>query len=255
MPPETSRTELGLEARDVYKYFGDFVALKGIDFRLVPGESVLLWGPNGAGKTTLLRVLAGLARPNQGDVLFAGESLHRNPAASKAAVGFVSHAALLYGELTARENLRFFGKLYALRGLERKVDAALDLFAMRERADEPVRGLSRGLLQRATLARAFLHEPSFLLLDEPFTGLDAEAAKNLHSVLERLPEAGKALAFSTHNFEQGAAIARRFIAMEAGRVRYDGPFSTAPLAALRIDRQQTARLTLRTVADGGTPRL
>ena len=102
MPPETSPAELVLEARNVYKYFGDLVALKGVDLRLVPGDSVLLWGPNGAGKTTLLRVLAGLARPNQGEVLFGGQSLRRNPAASKPAVGFVSHAALLYGELTER---------------------------------------------------------------------------------------------------------------------------------------------------------
>ncbi len=240
MPPETSRAELVLEARDVYKYFGDFVALKGVGLRLVPGDSVLLWGPNGAGKTTLLRALAGLSRPNQGEVLFAGHSLHRNPAASKAAVGFVSHATLLYGELTARENLRFFGRLFGLRELEKKIDAALDLFALRERADEPVRGLSRGLVQRATLARAFLHEPHFLLLDEPFTGLDAEATSNLRSVLDRLPEEGKALVFSTHNFEQGAAIARRLIAIETGRVRYDGPLETAPLSALHIEAEAAA---------------
>ena len=235
MLPETSRADLVLEAREVYKYFGDFVALKGVDLRLVPGDSVLLWGPNGAGKTTLLRVLAGLSRPNQGEVLFAGQSLHRNPAASKAALGFVSHASFLYGELTGRENLRFFGTLFGLRELEKKIDAALDLFGMRERADEPVRGLSRGLLQRATLARAFLHEPRILLLDEPFTGLDAEATSNLLSVLERLPEEGKALAFSSHNFEQGTTIARRLVAMEAGRLRYDGPLDIAPLSTLRIE--------------------
>ena len=235
MLPETSRAEPVLEARDVYKYFGDLVALKGVDLRLVPGDSVLLWGPNGAGKTTLLRVMAGLSRPNQGEVQFGGQGLHRNPAASKAAVGFVSHASFLYGELTGRENLRFFGTLFGLRELEKKIDAALDLFGMRERADEPVRGLSRGLLQRATLARAFLHEPRILLLDEPFTGLDAEATSNLLSVLERLPEEGKALAFSSHNFEQGTTIARRLVAMEAGRLRYDGPLDIAPLSTLRIE--------------------
>jgi heme ABC exporter ATP-binding subunit CcmA len=235
MLPETSRADLVLEVREVCKYFGDFVALKGVDLRLAPGDSVLLWGPNGAGKTTLLRILAGLSRPNQGEVLFAGQSLHRNPAASKAAVGFVSHSSFLYGELTGRENLRFFGTLFGQRELEKKIDAALDLFARRDRADEPVRGLSRGLLQRATLARAFLHEPRFLLLDEPFTGLDAEAASNLLSVLERLPEEGRALVFSSHNFEQGTAIARRLIAMEAGRVRYDGPLDLAPLSALHIE--------------------
>ncbi len=244
MPPDTSRDKLSIEARDLYKYFGDLAALKGVGLRLSPGDSLLLWGPNGAGKTTLLRALAGLARPNQGEVLFAGESLHRKPAAAKAAVGFVSHAALLYGELTARENLRFFGTLFGLRELEKKIDAALDLFFLRERADEPVRGLSRGLLQRATLARAFLHQPRFFLLDEPFTGLDAEAARNLQSILQRLPDEGKALAFSTHDFEQGAAIARRLVAMEAGQVRYDGPFETAPLSTLHVAAEAAAPRTV-----------
>jgi len=241
MPPETSRAEPVLEARDVDKYFGDLVALKGVDLRLAPGDSVLLWGANGAGKTTLLRVLAGLSRPNQGEVLFGGQNLLRNPAASKSAIGFVSHAALLYGDLTGRENLRFFGRLFGLRELEKKIDAVLDLFDMRERADEPVRGLSRGLVQRATLARAFLHQPRFLLLDEPFTGLDVEAASDLLSVLDRLPEEGRALAFSSHNFEQGAAIARRLIAMEAGRVRYDGPLNLAPLSTLHIEAAVSSR--------------
>ena len=128
---------------------------------------------------------------------------------TKAKIGFVSHATFLYGELTARENLKFTGALFGLRDLERRIDAALDLFALRDRADEPVRGLSRGLQQRVSLARALLHQPEFLLLDEPFTGLDAEATRNLQAILGRLPEEGKAVVFSTHDFEQGAAVARR----------------------------------------------
>jgi len=244
MPPATSHAERALEARGVSKYFGDLVALRKISLRVVPGDSVLLYGPNGAGKTTLLRTLAALARPNEGEVLFGGENLHRNSVVSKAQVGFVSHATFLYGDLTARENLKFVGTLFGLRDLDRKIDHALDLFALRDRDHEPVRTLSRGLQQRAALARAFLHDPGFLLLDEPFTGLDAAATRNLEDILHRLPEQGKAVVFSTHSFEQGASIARRLVALEGGHLRYDGPFGLAPLEALGINALVTERSAL-----------
>ncbi len=238
MPPDTSHDERTLEARDISKYFGHRAALKGVRLRVAPGESVLLYGPNGAGKTTLLRMLAALSRPTEGQVLFGGQSVYQNSATSKAEIGFVSHATFLYGDLTARENLKFVGRLFALRDLEKKIDSALDLFALSDRAREPVRTLSRGLQQRVSLARAFLHQPNFLLLDEPFTGLDAAAAKSLQALLQRLSEQGKALVFSTHSFEQGVAIARRLVALEGGRVRYDGPLTLAPLAALGIPSGQ-----------------
>ena len=223
MPADAPRAKTTLELRDVSKYFGDLAALRGVRLALEPGDAVLLYGPNGAGKTTLLRTLAALARPTEGQVLFGGTDVHRNSGASKARVGFVSHSTFLYGELTARENLRFTGTLFRLPDVERKIDAALDLFAVRDRASEPVRGLSRGLQQRVSLARAFLHDPQFLLLDEPFTGLDAAAAQSLEVVLRRLPDEGKAVIFSTHDFGRGIALARRLVALEGGRIRYDGP--------------------------------
>lgn len=240
MPPAKSHTERALELRNVSKFFGDLTALRKVSLRIAPGDAVLLYGPNGAGKTTLLRTLASLARPSEGEVLFAGGSALRHPAAAKAAIGFASHASLLYGDLTTRENLRFVGRLFNLTGLERKIDAALDLFGMRERAAEPVRTLSRGLLQRAALARAFLHDPVFYLLDEPFTGLDAANTRSFEAILARLPDQGKGLVFSTHSFSQGASLARRLVALEGGQLRYDGPLNLAPLEQLRIaevDRQ------------------
>src|SRR5579863_4479331 len=118
MPADAASARPILELRGVSKYFGDLVALRRVELRVEPGDAVLLYGPNGAGKTTLLRTLAALARPNEGEVLFGGESLARNSSASKAHVGFVSHTTFLYGELTARENLRFFGTLFGLRSLE-----------------------------------------------------------------------------------------------------------------------------------------
>ena len=236
MPPAASRANRALELRDVSKHFGDFAALNKVRLRIVPGDSVLVYGPNGAGKTTLLRTLASLAKPSEGQVLFSDQDFSRDPAAGKAAIGFVSHATFLYGDLTARENLQFAGRLFGLRELEKKIDAALELFAVKERALEPVRELSRGLQQRVSLARAFLHDPDFLLLDEPFTGLDAAAAEKLGALLARLPDQGKALVFSTHDFAQGASIARRLVALEKGFVRFDGPLSSAPLDSLGIPR-------------------
>jgi len=224
MPPDTPLPiRAGLELRNVSKFFGDLAALAGANLRVGPGETVLLYGPNGAGKTTLLRLLATLARPSEGEVLFNGEDVHRCPAAAKTAVGFVSHATFLYGDLTARENLRFFGTLFTLPRLEQRVADSLELFQLRDRADTPVRKLSRGMQQRVSLARALLHEPRFLLLDEPFTGLDTASLDTLENHLRHLPAQGKAVVFSTHDFERGAALAGRVVALEGGRIRYDGP--------------------------------
>ena len=215
-----------LELRDVSKQFGVFQALNGVCLRVEPGDYVLLYGPNGAGKTTLLRVLSTLARPSEGKVFYDGADVHANPAAAKAAIGFVTHTTFLYGELTARENLEFVGKLFGLTDLPQRVAIVLEMFHLRERARTPVRELSRGYQQRVSLARAFLHDPQFLLLDEPFTGLDAASTESLEGLMRSQREQGKALIFSTHDFEQGKAIAQRLVALEGGKVRYDGPVRT-----------------------------
>jgi heme exporter protein A len=227
-----------LEAREASKFFGDLMALRKVSLRIAPGDSIFLYGPNGAGKTTLLRLLAGLARPNEGDVLFAGQNIHGDSGASKRHVGFASHSTFLYAELTVRENLRFTARLFGLRNAERSIDAVLERFKLEDRVRQPVHNLSRGYQQRVTLARAFLHDPEFLLLDEPFTGLDSDSTAHLEGLLRRLPAEGKALVFSTHNFEQGWSLARRLVALETGQLRYDGPLGLAPLAALGIQQHQ-----------------
>jgi len=247
MSPDTPVRKAVLELRAVSKFFGDLPALKGIHLRIQPGESILLYGPNGAGKTTLLRVLATLARPTEGQVLLDGGEIHRDPALAKALIGFASHSTFLYGELTPRENLKFIGTLFGLESLDKKIDAALDQFGLRDRAHVLVRELSRGMQQRVSLGRALLHDPEFLLLDEPFTGLDTEAKKNLETLLRKLPERGKALVFSSHDFEHGQTLARRLVALEEGRVLYDGPLALAPLETLRIGEssQRTTESTQR----------
>jgi heme exporter protein A len=231
MPADTRLARPALELRDVSKQFGDFQALNAVSLRVEPGDSVLLYGPNGAGKTTLLRVLSTLARP--GKVLYDGADVFANPAAAKSAIGFVSHTTFLYGELSARENLNFVGKLFGLAELPRRVAGVLERFHLRERSETPVRELSRGYQQRVTLARAFLHDPKFLLLDEPFTGLDAASTESLQDLMRSLQAQGKALIFSTHDFAQGKAIAQRLVAVEGGKIRYDGPIDSAPVPTLR----------------------
>lgn len=225
--------EAVLETRNLSKYYGDFPALKAVSLRIPQGEPVLIYGHNGAGKTTLLRVLASLATPSEGEVLLGGLRIDRHSSASKARIGFVSHATFLYGDLSVQENLVLAGKLFRVPALSERVDEALGLFGLRERASQSVRSLSRGWQQRVTLARALLHNPDFLLLDEPFTGLDAESSAGLEELLRRLAGQGKAVVFSTHRFAQGAAIASRCVLLERGRVRYDGPPGQAPVAAER----------------------
>jgi heme exporter protein A len=236
MPPETPPAKSNLELRNVSKYFGDLAALRDVSLRIESGESIFIYGPNGAGKTTLLRILCTLARPAEGRALFSGQDIHSNPAAARARIGFVSHATFLYGDLTTRENLNLAGTLFGLAGLKERIATVLELFSIENRADEPVRKLSRGLQQRATLARAFLHDPDFILLDEPFTGLDAASIEKLEELLRRLPGQGKSVVFSTHNFDQGASLARRLVVMAAGRVKFDGPLGMAPLESLGISK-------------------
>jgi len=224
MPPDTPPpVSAGLELRNVSKYYGDLAALMGVQLRVGPGESILLYGPNGAGKTSLLRLLATVARPSEGEVLFDGRNVHQHAAAAKAAIGFVSHSTFLYGDLTVRENLEFFGTLFALPEARAKIAAVLEFFLLGNRGNTQVRKLSRGLQQRVSLARALLHKPKFLLLDEPFTGLDAASVAALETLMRQLPAEGRTVVFSTHDFERGAALARRLVALEAGSIRYDGP--------------------------------
>jgi heme exporter protein A len=211
-----------LEATALVRRFGAVHALGGVSLAVATGELVLLLGPNGAGKTTLLRTIAGLARPSGGRVTVAGCDVHRDPEA-RAALGFLSHNALLYDDLTPRENLRFAATLHGLDDAERRIDGALAAAALVERADRPVRGFSRGMLQRLALARALLPDPPLLLLDEPFTGLDFPSAETLRHRLAAERTAGRALVCVTHGPEELWAIATRVVVLVGGTVRLDLP--------------------------------
>jgi heme ABC exporter ATP-binding subunit CcmA len=172
-----------LEARGLRRSFGGLRVLRGVDLTVRPGEAVVVAGPNGAGKTTLLRVLAGLMRPEAGEVRVLGRPVRGDGAAGRRALGLVSHQSLLYDDLTLAQNLTFAARLYRLPRPADTAREALAAAGLAARADESPRRLSRGMTQRAAIARALLHRPRVLLLDEPFTALDAAAAERLRGEL------------------------------------------------------------------------
>src|SRR5438067_1032745 len=172
---QAARQPAFVELHGVSVTLGDSPVLRGVSLRLAAGASLALVGPNGAGKSTLLRTLAGLIRPARGEVVIAGERLTPTNLAARRMIGLVGHQAMLYPELSARENLRFYGRLYGLESLEERIEQALRRLELVRYADLAVSSMSRGMVQRLALTRAMLHEPPVLLLDEPDTGLDVRA--------------------------------------------------------------------------------
>jgi len=201
--------------------FGRRWAVADVDLDLRAGDCLALFGPNGAGKTTLLRMLAGLLEPTAGTASVAGVPLPGG-AAVRSMIGLISHHSMLYPVLTARENVEFSARLAGVRDPEGATIAALDRMRVRDRADTPVRQLSRGLQQRVSIARAFVHDPQLILLDEPFTGLDALGAQVLTDALTECKAAGAAVLLVTHDLEDGLALATQVAVMRDGRfVRSD----------------------------------
>ena len=191
--------------------------LRDIDLTLAPGEALAVAGPNGAGKTTLLRLLAGLMRPTAGEIRVLGRPLTRGDGDVRRALGLVTHQSLLYDDLTLRENLEFVARLYGLDRPRETAFAALEAAGLAGRADEAPRRLSRGLSQRAAIARALLHRPRILLLDEPFTALDAASADRLREELRRRLAEGLGLVIVTHHLSEVWDVASRIAVLVEGR--------------------------------------
>jgi heme ABC exporter ATP-binding subunit CcmA len=209
-------------ARDLARRFGHVVALRSVSLSVAPGEVVLLAGPNGAGKSTLLRVLAGLVRPTSGSVTIGGEQLRASPSA-RAAIGFLSHQTFLYDDLTARENLRFAARLQGLDSIETRVMDALNAAGLLQRAESRAAVLSHGSRQRLSIARATLHAPRVLLLDEPFSGLDAASVRRLSESMADGAAGGRALICVTHQPADIWQIATRVVLLQRGSVVLDTP--------------------------------
>ncbi len=212
-----------LEAEGLARTFGAQRAVDGVSFRLDPGCVLSLLGPNGAGKTTLLRILAGGLRPSEGVVRLGGEALDTRSPEWQSRVGVLSHQGFLYGHLTARENLRFYADLYDLDDASDRVEAGLDSVELTPRGNDEVRTFSRGMKQRLALARTLLHEPDVVLLDEPYTGLDAHAAAVLRGVLETLRDGARTVILVTHNLTEGLELADRVAIQVRGRWVVDAP--------------------------------
>jgi heme exporter protein A len=214
-----------LEARGLQRSFGRTRILHGINLTLGAGEALAVLGPNGAGKTTLLRLLAGLMRPTLGEIRLLGQPLGRETHRTRRAIGFLSHQTLLYDDLTLLENLTLAARLYAIERPKEIARAALERAGLSDRAEELPKRLSRGLLQRAAIARSTLHAPQVLLLDEPFTGLDAAASQLLCSELQSRLNKGLGLVVVTHNFTEVWELASRIAVLVQGRWAMDEPRS------------------------------
>lgn len=207
-----------LTAAGLQKGFGGRPALANLDLSVGWGDLLVIFGANGAGKTTLLRVLSGQTRPDGGQVSIAGFDLRRQGAAARRQVGVVAHRGLLYDDLTGRENLAFYGRLYALPDLPGRVAEVLERVGMAPRADRRVRSLSHGMQKRLAIARALLHRPPLLLLDEPESGLDAGSVAALAAILREWTAAGRAVVMTTHNAALGRDWGSRAATLTGGRL-------------------------------------
>ena len=216
-----------IRARALRKKYGLATVLRGIDLDVAEGECFALLGANGAGKTTLLRLLSGVSRPSDGALEIFGTSCHPERPSREVLrrIGFVGHEPLVYRDLTPRQNLDFFAQLYrvgASAGERRdRVEQALKSVGLERNADRDVRTLSRGTLQRVALARATLHGPDLLLLDEPFTGLDAPGRERFLGSLAALHAGGTTIGMISHDFEEVTAIATRAVVLRGGRIGAD----------------------------------
>jgi heme exporter protein A len=210
-----------LESEDIRKTFGYFTALGGVTLRISPGEFVALFGRNGAGKTTFLKVAAMLMRATHGKLSIEGIDIREEPENARRRIGFLSHNTYLYRDLNPVENLRFFARLYGLADAGERIPRLLERVGLERRKSDPVRSFSRGLHQRLGIARVMLHDPSVILLDEPYTGLDANAIDVLNQILDEATRAGKTIILTTHDFDQGLRAATRAVIVDRGKVVFD----------------------------------
>jgi heme exporter protein A len=225
-------------ARRLTKRFGRAPALREIDFELEAGRCHVLFGRNGAGKSTLLLIAATLLRPSSGEIFYDGDPYEELGDEVRRRIGLVSHQSFLYPDLTVLENLRFYARLYGDAADE---EGALLWADLELRRHSPVRSLSRGMLQRLSVARALLHRPKLLLLDEPFTGLDAVSSERLSTRLDDLKGESSVL-LTTHDVDRGVALADRMSILEGGRIAFDATGATsAEVRRLLLEIREIAK--------------
>ena len=226
-----------IQLRGLQKTYGEDPVLWDLDLDVDWGELLVIFGANGAGKTTLLKVLSTQARPDAGEVRVAGVDRSRRPGDIRRLVGMVAHRPLLYEELTCQENLLFYGRMYGLKGVRRRVQEVLEMVGLEARSNHKVHTLSHGMQKRLSIGRAVLHQPPVLLMDEPESGLDQEAQVVVGRLLAEWKEQGRTVLMTTHNLERGLAWGDRVAILAGGKIAYE-----------------EARLTLDPVGFGGTYR-
>jgi len=226
---------LALDSTGIEKKFGYSIAIRNVSLQVRRGEFVALFGRNGAGKTTFLKIAATLMRPTRGRLAIEGFDTLKDPEGARRRVGFLSHNTFVYRDLTAIDNLRFFARLYGAPETNERLMSWLERVGLERRANDPVRAFSRGLQQRVGIARALLHDPALILLDEPYTGLDASAARTLNTLLDEALQAGKTIILTTHDLDQGLRGATRAVIVDKGVVVHDEN-SNDPSTRLAYDR-------------------
>jgi heme exporter protein A len=216
---EHPTNEAAIVAENVERRFGNFRVLRGLNLTVPRSNVLALFGPNGAGKTTFLKLLAGLASPNGGSAQVFGCALPGD-AKLRRRIGVVAHEPYVYADLTARENLDYYARLYRVTRSDRAADL-IEQVGLSGAAHRTVRTYSRGMLQRLALARALLHEPDLLLLDEPFTGLDPQGAQTLIELLSAEKTRGTTMIITTHDFDRGLAVADRAAVLAGGKIAWE----------------------------------
>ncbi|WP_395141746.1 ABC transporter ATP-binding protein [Armatimonas sp.] len=232
-----------LELKNLTKRYGERVAVDRLSLSVKRGERFGLLGPNGAGKTTTISMLVGALKPDSGEILFNGEPLAGESDPLKRKIGYVPQELALYDDLTAVENLRFFGAIYGLGGTKRneRVEASLELAGLTDRAKNKVRTFSGGMKRRLNLAAALLHEPELLVLDEPTVGVDPQSRNAIFEALEKLAAQGITLLYTTHYMEEVERLCERIAIMDQGQIVAEG--TLAELGEL-LPRKESGSITL-----------
>lgn len=240
--------ENAVEVKGLKKFYKDVKAVNGVDFSIQSGEIFSLLGPNGAGKTTTINVLTGLFPPNAGDALILGHSIRKEPLKAKALMGVVPQEIALYEDLSARENLVFWGKLYGLRGkqLQKRVDEVLELIGLRDRQRQRISKYSGGMKRRVNIGIALLHLPKLVIMDEPTVGIDPQSRRHILDNVLQLNKQGMTVLYTTHYMEEAQELSSHIAIMDQGRIVANG--THAELVKL-VGEQDRVELTLS--QDGG----
>ena len=231
-----------IKVEKLTKSFGTRPALRGIDLEIKHGESVVILGPNGAGKTTLIKILATIMNPSSGKIMIDGLDLKTNPEQIRSKIGIVTHQTFLYGNLTAYENLEFYGRMYDIPRRKERIGEVVAMVGMTSRLYDTVETLSRGMQQRLSIARSLLHKPSIMFLDEPETGLDQEAIPLLWETLPAEGGKKRTIVLVTHNLERGRDLGERLLILDRGKIVYQCSGKVMELADLREAYQHCTRI-------------